>query len=185
MQDELNTRILVIDDEIEVRDSITLILSPSSLRDNQIQHFASDLFDDAPPAYVTPYERVEFTVDQAANGAAGVELVRAAVAANRPYAVAFVDIRMPGWDGLETVQHIRRFDLSVEVIFLTAYCDHTIEEIIHQAGPQVGYHLKPFAPDEIKQIATRAVYNWGKLKRMERLIDAHRKARKEYISARA
>ncbi len=184
MQDELNTRILVIDDEIEVRDSISLILAPSSLRDNQIQHFASDLFDDAPASFTTAYERVEFTVDQAANGAAGVELVRAAASANRPYAAAFVDIRMPGWDGLETVQHIRRFDLSVEVIFLTAYCDHTIEEIIRQAGPQVGYHLKPFAPDEIKQIATRAVYNWSKLKRMERLIDAHRKARKEYISAR-
>jgi len=30
-----------------------------------------------------------------------------AVAEGRPYAMAFVDMRMPpGWDGLETIEHL-------------------------------------------------------------------------------
>jgi len=78
---------------------------------------------------------------------------------------------MPGWDGLETVHHIRQIDRQAEVVFVTAYSDNTIEQVVQRAGPNVGYHLKPFAPEEIKQIATKAVYDWNKLRRLEKLID--------------
>jgi signal transduction histidine kinase len=110
-------------------------------------------------------------VDEAATGKAGYEMVRIANAAGRPYAAIFVDMRMPGWDGIETVQHIREIDRQAEVVFVTAYSDSSIEEVVERAGPNVGYHLKPFAPEEIKQIATKAVYDWNKLRRLERLID--------------
>ena len=97
-------------------------------------------------------------------------MVRAALTEGRPYAAIFVDMRMPGWDGVETVQHLREIDREAEVVFVTAFSDSSIEEIVERAGPNVGYHLKPFAPEEIKQIATKAVYDWNKLRRLERLI---------------
>jgi signal transduction histidine kinase/DNA-binding NarL/FixJ family response regulator len=171
MLETTNSRILVIDDEEVVRDSIRLILASRPVDNKELDAFAADLFDDLPAAPRPHSTLVEFTVDEAATGRAGLELVRAALAARRPYAAIFVDMRMPGWDGLETVQHIREIDRQAEIVFITAYSDSTIEEIVERAGPNVGYHLKPFAPDEIKQIATKAIYDWNKLRRLEKLIE--------------
>jgi two-component system, NtrC family, sensor kinase len=171
MLEATNSRILVIDDEEVVRDSIRLILASRPVDNQELETFAADLFDDLPAAPRPASQLLDFTVDEASSGKAGLELVRIALAASRPYAAVFVDMRMPGWDGLETVQHIRQIDRQAEVVFITAYSDSTIEEIVERAGPNVGYHLKPFAPDEIKQIATKAVYDWNKLRRLERLID--------------
>jgi two-component system NtrC family sensor kinase len=170
MLDETNSRILVIDDEEVVRDSIRLILGSRPPNNQELEAFAADLFEDLPPNPRPASALLEFTVDEAPNGKAGLELVRTALAANRPYAAIFVDMRMPGWDGIETVQHIRQIDKQAEIVFVTAYSDSTIEEVVERAGPNVGYHLKPFAPEEIKQIATKAVHDWNKLRRLERLI---------------
>lgn len=171
MLDTTNSRILVIDDEEVVRDSIRLILASRPVDNKELDAFAAALFDDLPAAPRPSSRLVEFTVDEAASGKAGLEMVCAALSARRPYAAVFVDMRMPGWDGLETVQHIREIDRQAEIVFITAYSDSTIEEIVDRAGPNVGYHLKPFAPDEIKQIATKAIYDWNKLRRLEKLID--------------
>ena len=167
----------MIDDEEVIRDSIRLILKPPASTNHYLDVFAADLFGDdgdlegLPPAQRQRSHILEFTVEEASSGKAGVEMVQAAVAAGRPYAAVFVDMRMPGWDGIETVQHLREFDCQAEVIFVTAFSDHSSEDIVERAGPNVGYHLKPFAPDEIKQIATKAVYDWNKLRRLEGLID--------------
>jgi CheY-like chemotaxis protein len=166
-----NNRILVIDDEEVVRDSIRLILTARPARNPELDAFAADLFDDLPQVSPPPSRLLEFLVDEASSGKAGVELVRSAILDGRPYAAVFVDMRMPGWDGIETVRHLRQIDRLAEVIFVTAFSDSSIEDIVERAGPNVGYHLKPFAPEEIKQIATKAVYDWNKLRRLEGLID--------------
>jgi signal transduction histidine kinase/DNA-binding NarL/FixJ family response regulator len=171
MLDATNSRILVIDDEEVVRDSIRLILTAKRAKNHGLEAFAAELFDEPAPILQAASGLLEFTVDEAPTGRDGLELVRSAVAAGRPYAAIFVDMRMPGWDGIETVQQIRRLDRQAEVVFVTAYSDNSIEEIVECAGPNVGYHLKPFAPEEIKQIATKAVYDWNKLRRLERLVD--------------
>jgi len=171
MIDATNSRILVIDDEEVVRDSIRLILTPKVADHGDLDKFAADLFEDLPPVPKPLSRLLEFSVDEAATGQDGVALVRAALDAGRPYAAIFVDMRMPGWDGIETVQQLRRIDRQAEVIFVTAYSDSSIEDVVERAGPNVGYHLKPFAPEEIKQIATKAVYDWNKLRRLERLVD--------------
>jgi two-component system NtrC family sensor kinase len=166
-----NSRILIVDDEEVVRDSIRLILSFKPVDNKELEAFAADLFDEAAPVPQPASKLLQFTVDEAATGRAGLELVRQAVVAGRPYAAVFVDMRMPGWDGVETVQNIRQVDPHAEIVFITAYSDHSVDEVVERAGPNVGYHLKPFAPEEIKQIATKAVYDWNKLRRLERLID--------------
>jgi len=166
-----NNRILVIDDEEVVRDSFRLILTARPASNQELDTLAALLFDDLPQVPRPPSQLLEFIVDEASSGVAGVEMVRSAILDGRPYAAVFVDMRMPGWDGIETVQHLRQIDRLAEVIFVTAYSDSSIEDIVERAGPNVGYHLKPFAPEEIKQIATKAVYDWNKLRRLEQLID--------------
>ena len=81
-------------------------------------------------------------------------------------------MRMPGWSGLETAVEIRKYDVKAEIIFITAYSDRSIDEIVEQAGQNVGYHCKPYAPEEIIQLATKAVTDYNKLRNLEKLIES-------------
>lgn len=176
MFNEFNARILVIDDEETVRDSFRDILSPSQESGNDLRELkdaAARLFgpdamekkaDSLSPALI------KFELDEASTGRDGFALVEKACAEGHPYAVIFVDMRMPGWDGLETVQRIRVIDKRAEIVFVTAYSDYSIAEIVSNAGANVSYYCKPFSVEEIEQIATKLVYEWNKTNNLETLI---------------
>ncbi|WP_166444687.1 hybrid sensor histidine kinase/response regulator [Dyadobacter bucti] len=172
---EINTSVLIIDDEEMVRDNMEEILVPrhQSIESQQINHAASILFD-APTPILTPITSniPVFKVEKASNGMEGLEKVKASIKNKSPYAVIFLDMRMPGWDGLETTIEIRKFDSKAEIIFVTAFTDHSIEEIIEQAGQNVGYHCKPYASEEIIQLATKAVTDYSRLRNLESLIES-------------
>jgi two-component system NtrC family sensor kinase len=172
---DVNTSVLIIDDEEMVRDNMEEILVPRhhSAESQQINHAASILFD-APASILAPLTSniPIFKVEKASNGMEGLEKVKASIANNRPYAVIFLDMRMPGWDGLETAIQIRKFDSKAEIIFVTAFTDRSIEEIIEQAGQNVGYHCKPYASEEIIQLATKAVTDYSRLRNLETLIES-------------
>ncbi|MBC8010380.1 MAG: hybrid sensor histidine kinase/response regulator [Burkholderiales bacterium] len=173
MNTPFNTRILIVDDEEIVRDSLRESLRPPAKKDEVLAAAAAALFDEPEPAPADappPVAPLEFEVDEAAGGQAGFAKVKAALAEGRPYAVIFLDMRMPGWDGLRTVQHIREIDTRAEVIFVTAYSDHSVDEVVAKAGANVGYHCKPFAPEEIRQLATKGVHDWHKVRGLEQLI---------------
>jgi two-component system NtrC family sensor kinase len=172
---QVNTAVLIIDDEEMVRDNIEEILIPQAASEDELNvNDALNLLFDAPKPLIatrTPNIPV-FTVDKAANGMEGVKLVKEAIDAGRPYAVIFLDMRMPGWNGLETAMEIRKYDAKAEIIFITAYSDRSIDEIVEQAGQNVGYHCKPYAPEEIIQLATKAVTDYNKLRNLEKLIES-------------
>lgn len=172
---DVNTSILIIDDEEMVRDNIADILMPQSLFEDydNMNDAINVLFDAPKPLLATRTSNIPtFTVDKAANGMEGIKLVKKAVEEQRPYAVIFLDMRMPGMSGLEAAIEIRKHDMKVEIIFITAYSDRSIDEIVEQAGQNVGYHCKPYAPEEIIQIATKAVTDYNKLRNLEKLIES-------------
>lgn len=173
MNPAYNTRILIVDDEEVVRDSIRESLLPPPRKDPALASAAAALFGDKPAATgsTASAELLVFEVDEAATGPEALAKVEAAIAAGRPYAVIFLDMRMPGWDGLRTAQRIRERDTRAELIFVTAYSDASLDEVIAKAGANVGYHCKPFAPEEIRQIATKGVHDWHKVRGLEALID--------------
>jgi K+-sensing histidine kinase KdpD len=176
MKEAANAAVLVIDDEEMVRDNIEEILVPrkSSPQSESVEKAASILFDT--PVGTLQTERARntpnFTVHKASNGMEGVEMVKKSVAAGCPYAVIFLDMRMPGWDGMETAMQIRKYDNKAEIIFVTAFSDRSIDDIIAKAGQNVGYHCKPYASEEITQLATKAVTDYNKLRNLEKLIEA-------------
>jgi nitrogen-specific signal transduction histidine kinase/CheY-like chemotaxis protein len=176
MKEAANTAVLVIDDEEMVRDNIEEILVPKKnhLYNDSIDQAASILFDAPADTLLAP--RVSnipnFTVHKASNGMEGVELVKRSVAEGNPYAVIFLDMRMPGWDGMETAVQIRKYDNKAEIIFVTAFSDRNIDDIVARAGQNVGYHCKPYAAEEITQLATKAVTDYNKLRNLEKLIGA-------------
>ena len=184
MNQQFNTRILVIDDEESVRDSFRRILqSHESKRDDysELNEAGSILFDIVDNSEQGSMSRssatFNFEFSEASNGKQGYEMIKAALEEDRPYAAVFVDMRMPGWDGLETVSHIREIDKRCEVIFVTAYSDYSIKEIVTSVGTNISYHCKPFSVEEIEQIATKAIYEWNKTRNLEDLIKTISKLR--------
>jgi two-component system NtrC family sensor kinase len=172
---DANTSVLVIDDEEMVRDNIEEILLPrkNNIDSDGVDLAASILFDTPAPQIISPRTSniPNFTVDKAANGMEGLELVKRSVEEGRPYAVIFLDMRMPGWDGMETAEQIRKYDSKAEIIFVTAFSDRSIDDIVARAGQNVGYHCKPYAAEEITQLATKAVTDYNKLRNLEKLIE--------------
>ncbi len=169
-----NTRVLIVDDEEVVRDSLRESLLPIKGKDERLLSAARALFEDEelPASHGDGSDsRIAFQIDEASSGMEAFAKVKAALAEAQPYAVIFLDMRMPGWDGLRTVEHIRSVDTRAEVVLVTAYSDHTIDEVIEKAGANVGYHCKPFAPEEICQIATKSVHDWDKVRGLEMLLN--------------
>ena len=173
MNDIPNTRVLVIDDEMMVRDNIEEILVPRHYVESEtVSKAASLLFDSQVGTNADRGTNIpDFTVDKASNGMEGVEMVKQSLIQHHSYAVIFLDMRMPGWDGLETAIQIRKHDSKAEIIFITAFSDRSIGEIMAKAGQNVGYHCKPYASEEIIQLATKAVTDYNKLRNLEDLID--------------
>ena len=168
---EPNARILVIDDEESVRDGIKAILEPPrSAHASELDAAAMALFGEAEPEAPAPARTLHFRVDTARNGREGIARVEASVAAGEPYAVIFCDMRMPGIDGLETVEGIRRFDRRAEVVFVTAYSDHSLPTITERVGANVVYFVKPFLTEEVRQLATKLVLEWNRGREVEGLI---------------
>ncbi len=170
---QINTRVLVVDDEEMVRDNIEEILVPRIKSNDVVNNAANILFDEEESPIEHRVNNIpKFTVDKASSGTEGLEMIRKSIEIGRPYAVIFLDMRMPGWDGLETATKIREIENKAEIIFVTAYSDTTIEDIVAKAGQNVGYHCKPYASEEIIQLATKATNDYNKLRNLEQLIDA-------------
>lgn len=176
MREAANTSVLVIDDEEMVRDNIEEILLPrkNSAASQSVEQAASILFDEPVQPVLGPRASniPHFIVHKASNGMEGLEMVKKSITEGRPYAVIFLDMRMPGWDGMETAEQIRKYDSKAEIIFVTAFSDRSIEDIVAKAGQNVGYHCKPYAAEEITQLATKAVTDYNKLRNLEQLIEA-------------
>lgn len=174
MTEVTNAAVLVIDDEELVRNDIEEILTPKkpAVELESVNLAASILFDKPIANGNKRQTKIpKFKVHKASNGMEGVDMVKKAVAAGTPYAVIFLDMRMPGWDGMETAEQIRMIDTKAEIIFVTAFSDNSIDDIIAKAGQNVGYHCKPYASEEITQLATKAVTDYNKLRNLEQLIE--------------
>jgi diguanylate cyclase len=90
-------------------------------------------------------------------------LVEAAGKEKKPYAVAFVDMRMPpGWDGLETIERLWMADAGLQVVICTAYSDQPWDEIRDRIGrtDKLLILQKPFNSVEVLQLATALSRKW-------------------------
>ena len=156
--DNLNRRILVIDDNQAIHDDFRKILGESDSEDASLQAAEARIFG-APAAML-------FEIDTASQGEEGLKMVEKALAEGRPYAMAFVDVRMPpGWDGIETTQRIWQVCPDLQVVICTAFSDCSWNEMQDQINPQDRLLVlkKPFDTIEILQMANALTQKWLRL----------------------
>src|SRR6202021_2429926 len=94
---------------------------------------------------------------------AAVAAVRGALAADDPFAVAFLDMRMPpGPDGVWAAARIRELDPAIEIVICTAYSDVDPAEVGSIVPPEekLSYLQKPFHPHEIRQMTISLASKW-------------------------
>ena len=110
------------------------------------------------------YQRDHFKIHTAISGEDGIEIVKKKKGEGDNINVCFVDMRMPGLSGLETIKKIHDFDSKVEIVIVTAHFDESIGNILKTVGePEKFLYLKkPFHRYEIIQLArnlTEKYYN--------------------------
>ena len=97
------------------------------------------------------FQSAGFAVDSAFSGMEAIEKTR-----QNDYGLVFVDLVMPGMDGIQICKAIRAISASVAIVSMTGKLD---EDPIHkeiqfiQAGGRSHYLYKPFNEDEILSIA--------------------------------
>jgi len=162
-------RVLVVDDEAAVRDVYRQILSgttPDASRSARQALRARLLPGGAggePSATATrPPGQFEPVFCEGAEAA--IEAVRNAQTNGQPFAVVFLDMRMPpGPDGAWAAEKIRELDAEIEIVLCTAFSDTDPAAISERVPPEekLFYLQKPFHPHEIRQIATALGLKWA------------------------
>jgi PAS domain S-box-containing protein len=167
--------VLVIDDAESIHQDFRKILGD---RGPDLCQDAAELFGIARKAE----SRGAFEVDFAYGGEEGLRLVQQAKSQGRPYAIAFVDMRMPpGWDGLETSTRLWKADSDIQIVLCTAYSDYSWEEVADRLGKQTDSLLilkKPFDNVEVLQSTHALTKKWSltqqaksRLEDLDRLVN--------------
>jgi len=160
-----NRRILLIDDNPAIHQDFRKIFGPG-LSSAALSASEAALFGAARKGPARPV----FQIDSALQGQQGVELVCRALEEQHPYAMAFVDVRMPpGWDGIETITRLWEQDPDVQIVICTAYSDYSWEQTREKLGHADRFIVlkKPFDNIEVLQLAEALTEKW-RLARQER-----------------
>jgi len=162
-KDAKNNRILVIDDNPAIHEDFRKILGPSSGNSTTLDAVEATLFntevETAGAAEVSAFE-----IDSAYQGQEGLQKVEQSLREGRPYALAFVDVRMPpGWDGVETITRIWEKYPELQMVICTAYSDYSWKEIFRQLGRSDSLVIlkKPFDNAEVLQLAHALTHKWS------------------------
>jgi signal transduction histidine kinase len=154
-----NHRILLVDDNPAIHADFRKILKKPAVPASELAAAEVALFGETAPEIDLP----EFQIDSAFQGHEGLDLIEKSLQENHPYAMAFVDVRMPpGWDGVETTAKIWQKYPDLQVVICTAYSDYSWEEMLKKLGysDRLIILKKPFDNIEVLQLAISMTEKW-------------------------
>ncbi len=154
-----NRRVLVIDDNLDIHTDFRKVIGGGAGDTTALAAAELALLGETSPLAVD----VGFEVDSAYQGQEGVARVRQALAEGRPYAMAFVDMRMPpGWDGLETIERLWAVDPDVQIVICSAHSDYNWTDVVARLNnsDKLLVVKKPFEAIEVLQCANALTRKW-------------------------
>ncbi len=181
-------RLLVVDDEQAVLESYRQVVAAASHKPPSQAHLRENDLDGE--RAVTVDCSFDFDLMLCEQGDEAVEAVRRSIQEGRPFAAAFIDVRMPpGPDGVWTAERIRVLDPYLYIVMVTAYHDYNPENIAHRIPPadRLLYIQKPFHVVEIQRFVWALSTRWRAEKlsrRMQTQLEVTNKQLKRDIRAR-
>src|SRR5258708_3030420 len=169
------SRILIIDDNPHIHRDFELVLLEQS-ENAELDADEQRLYGAKAGA---TFQKPTYILDHAHSGAEGIEKVKQGIAEARFYQLALVDIRMPGLDGVETINRIWQIDSKIQMVICTAYADYSQEDLFRRLGrtDKLLVLKKPFDAIEVTQLARTLTEKWYlaaqaalKLEQMELLV---------------
>jgi len=163
--------VLVVDDNRAIHEDFLKILGGNAGGSSELLAAERLLLGEA-AASAPP--RPTFRIDTALQGEEGVARVRQALKEDQPYAMAFIDMRMPpGWDGLETIQRLWEIDPHVQVVICSAHSDYDWTEVIARLdhSDKLLVIKKPFEPIEVLQCANALTRKWENERTLRRQVE--------------
>lgn len=151
-------KILVIDDNPAIHDDFKKIFNTRNA--TELDQMEAAIFNQK---VVEVKEEVKYIIDSAFQGQTALALVKKAIENNEPYALAFVDARMPpGWDGIQTIKKIWEVDDNIQIVICTAFADYTWQEISDELQHSDNFLIlkKPFDINEIRQLVAALTKKW-------------------------
>jgi PAS domain S-box-containing protein len=148
-----------VDDNLAIHEDFRKILGEQLPTVSRLTELETRLFG---PSDV-PVRRATFRLDSAYQGQDGLRMLQKAVEEKDPYALAFVDVRMPpGWDGLETLEHFWQCCPDLQAVICTAYSDYSWEQITKRLKQSDNLLIlkKPFDAIEALQVAHAMTKKW-------------------------
>src|SRR6185437_13443270 len=159
-------RVLVADDEADVRDAYRQILLETDVSQDiaGFRELRSRLFHKADEGSKPRAQRgATFDPVFCDQAESAVAAVKEALERDQPFAVVFLDMRMPpGRDGVWAATCIRELDPAIEIVVCTAYSDADPCEIGGIVPPEdkLSYLQKPFHPHEVRQMTIALGSKW-------------------------
>ena len=168
--DQPGNRILVIDDNASIHEDFRKILGSDQDQNAGLDLVKARMLGE--DTAVSPHS--DFVIDSAFQGQEGLAMARRAAEEGHPYALAFVDVRMPpGWDGVETIGQLWKCCPELQIVVCSAYSDYSWEEMIHQLGhsPNLVVLRKPFDNTEVLQLAHALTEKWRLNRKVQSQLD--------------
>jgi CheY-like chemotaxis protein len=112
----------------------------------------------------TALRKVGCSVIEASDGADLVEHIGSALLFGNirgeldPIALVISDIRMPGHSGLDVLAQLRRSDIGVHVILMSAHVDDDVRADAERLGADA-FFAKPFEIDELSTLVRRLLFS--------------------------
>ena len=172
--------IIVIDDEAAIHRAFNQALGANHEPSKALLEGESAIFGES------KVDEPIFVVFHAHSGEEGIMMVRKAVEAGEPFPVAFLDVRMPGLDGLDTAHQLFEIDPAIQIVFCTAYNDRTLVEF-----RQLGYLdqwlilKKPFDRVEVLQLACALSAKWKLVRELivtRAVAESANRAKSEFLA---
>ena len=97
-------------------------------------------------SFLLALEDTTYVVDAAESGEKALE-----VAHDNKYGLIFLDLKMPGLDGVQTLRELRRIDNDVPIYIITAFYQEFLQKLKRAEEDSISFDVfqKPFSSEQI------------------------------------
>ncbi len=101
-------------------------------------------------SFILALEDTGYQVETAESGEKGIEKAR-----KTSFDLIFLDLKMPGLNGVETLRQLWKLRQTVPIYIVTAYYEDYLDQLQSAADDAISFQLikKPVGRDEIRSIA--------------------------------